>query len=53
VRQTAVAILAGLGTRGMARAFAELARTDPSAAVRRAAAAALRRAAGGPEDARA
>jgi HEAT repeat protein len=52
VRQTAVAILAGLGTRGMARAFAELARADPSASVRRAAAAALRRG-GGAEDARA
>jgi HEAT repeat protein len=49
VRQTAVAILAGLGTRGMARSFAELARTDPSASVRRAAEAALRR--GGSQDA--
>jgi HEAT repeat protein len=54
VRQTAVSILAGLGTRGMARSFAKLARTDPSAAVRRAAAAALRRgAASGSQDARA
>jgi len=51
VRQAAVATLAGLGTRGMARSFAEIARTDPSAAVRRAAEAALRRGAG-PEDAR-
>ena len=52
VRQAAVATLAGLGTRGMARSFAEIARTDPSAAVRRAAEAALRRGAGS-EDARA
>jgi HEAT repeat protein len=43
VRQTAVGILAGLGTRGMARSFARLARTDPSVSVRRAAEAALRR----------
>jgi HEAT repeat protein len=50
VRQTAVAILAGLGTRGMARSFAELARTDPSDSVRRAAEAALRR--HGSQDAR-
>jgi len=47
VRQAAVAILAGLGTRGMARSFAELARTDPSPSVRRAAEAALRRGTGG------
>ena len=44
VRQAAVSVLAGLGTRGMARSFAKLARTDPSASVRRAAEAALRRA---------
>jgi HEAT repeat protein len=52
VRTSAVAILAGLGTRGMARSFAELARTDPSESVRRAAAAALRRAAVEPEASR-
>jgi HEAT repeat protein len=43
VRQVAVMVLSGLGTRGMARSFAELARTDPSERVRRAADAALRR----------
>src|SRR4030095_15855266 len=43
VGQGAIPSLAGLGTRGMARSFAEIARTDPSAAVRRAAEAALRR----------
>lgn len=43
VRQAAVSVLAGLGTRGIARSFADLARTDPSPAVRRAAEAALRR----------
>jgi len=56
VRQAAVSVLAGLGTRGIARSFAELARTDPSAAVRRAAEAALRRDAsnsGSGEDSRA
>lgn len=53
VRQAAVATLAGLGTRGLARSFAEIARTDPSAAVRRAAEAALRRGGGDLEDARA
>ncbi len=53
VRQAAVATLAGLGTRGLARSFAEIARTDPSAAVRRAAEAALRRGGGDFEDARA
>jgi len=46
VRQAAVSVLAGLGTRGMARSFTNLARTDPSASVRRAAEAALRRARG-------
>jgi HEAT repeat protein len=44
VRQAAVSVLAALGTRGMARSFATLARTDPSMSVRRAAEAALRRA---------
>ena len=44
VRQAAVSILAGLGTRGTARSFATLARTDPSPSVRRTAEAALRRA---------
>jgi HEAT repeat protein len=44
VRQTAVSVLAGLGTRGVARSFAKLARTDPSGSVRQAAEAALRRA---------
>ena len=43
VRQTAVSVLAGLGTRGMARSFIHLAQTDPSPSVRRAAEAALRR----------
>jgi HEAT repeat protein len=43
VRQVAVMVLSGLGTRGLARSFAELARTDPSERVRRAADAALRR----------
>jgi HEAT repeat protein len=43
VRQMAVVVLSGLGTRGLTRSFAELARTDPSDNVRRAADAALRR----------
>jgi HEAT repeat protein len=43
VRQMAVMVLSGLGTRGLARSFAALARTDPSERVRRAADAALRR----------
>lgn len=43
VRQVAVTVLSVLGTRGVARSFADLARTDPSENVRRAAEAALRR----------
>jgi HEAT repeat protein len=43
VRQLAVAILSRLGSRGIARSFAELAASDPSDGVRRAAALALRR----------
>jgi len=43
VRQHAVTVLSRLGTQGVARSFANLARTDPSEAVRRAADAALRR----------
>ena len=43
VRQLAVAILSRLGSRGIARAFAGLAASDPSDGVRRAAALALRR----------
>ena len=43
VRQAAVSVLAGLGTRGMARSFVDLARSDPSPSVRRTAEAALRR----------
>ena len=43
VRQHAVIVLSRLGTRGLARSFANLAREDPSEAVRRAADAALRR----------
>jgi HEAT repeat protein len=43
VRQHAVAILSRLGSRGIARPFAELAASDPSDGVRRAAALALRR----------
>ena len=51
VRQLAVTVLARLGTRGVARAFAGLAATDPSEGVRRAAAIALRRLAKGQVDA--
>jgi HEAT repeat protein len=43
VRQLAVTVLSRLGTRGVARSFAELAASDPSEGVRRAAAIALRR----------
>jgi HEAT repeat protein len=43
VRQHAVVVLARLGSRGVARSFAEMAANDPSDMVRRAAAAALRR----------
>jgi len=43
VRQLAVTVLSRLGTRGVARAFAELAASDPSEVVRRAAEVALRR----------
>ena len=43
VRQLAVGILSRLGSRGVARSFAELAASDPSAGVRRAAEIALRR----------
>jgi HEAT repeat protein len=43
VRQLAVTILSRLGTRGVARTFAELAASDPSDGVRRAAALALQR----------
>jgi HEAT repeat protein len=43
VRQHAVVVLARLGSRGVARSFADLARNDPSDSVRRAADAALRR----------
>jgi HEAT repeat protein len=43
VRQSAVAVLDGLGVRGLARTFAQLARDDESRAVRRAAADALAR----------
>jgi HEAT repeat protein len=43
VRQHAVVVLARLGSRGVARSFADLARNDPSDGVRRAADAALRR----------
>ena len=43
VRQHAVIVLSRLGTRGLARSFADLARMDPSEGVRRAADAALRR----------
>ena len=43
VRQLAVTILSRLGSRGVARAFAELAASDPSEGVRRAAEVALRR----------
>ena len=50
VRQVAVMVLSGLGTRGVARSFADLARTDPSDSVRRAAEAALRRGTGGQAD---
>jgi len=49
VRQAAVSVLAALGTRGVARSFATMARTDPSPSVRRAAEAALRR--GGADEA--
>jgi len=44
VRQQAVVVLARLGSRGAARSFAEMARSDPSDSVRRAAGAALQRA---------
>jgi HEAT repeat protein len=43
VRVRAIATLSRLGTRGMTRRFAELARTDPADEVRKAAAAALQR----------
>jgi HEAT repeat protein len=43
VRQLAVGILSRLGSRGIARSFAELAASDPSEGVRRAAAIALKR----------
>jgi HEAT repeat protein len=43
VRQLAVTILSRLGSRGVARTFAELAESDPSEGVRRAASIALRR----------
>jgi HEAT repeat protein len=43
VRQHAVVVLARLGSRGVARSFAVMARNDPSDGVRRAADAALRR----------
>ena len=43
VRQLAVTILSRLGSRGVARSFAELAESDPSEGVRRAAAIALKR----------
>jgi HEAT repeat protein len=43
VRQHAVVVLARLGSRGVARSFADMARNDPSDGVRRAADAALRR----------
>ncbi|HJZ77531.1 MAG TPA: HEAT repeat domain-containing protein [Vicinamibacterales bacterium] len=43
VRQHAVVVLARLGSRGVTRTFADLARRDPAEAVRRAADAALRR----------
>jgi HEAT repeat protein len=43
VRQLAVSVLSRLGTRGVARSFAQLAESDPSDGVRRAAAIALRR----------
>jgi HEAT repeat protein len=43
VRQHAVVVLARLGSRGVSGSFADLARNDPSEAVRRAADAALRR----------
>jgi HEAT repeat protein len=43
VRQHAVIVLARLGSRGLARSFADMARSDPSERVRRAADAALRR----------
>ena len=49
VRQVAVTILSRLGTRGVRRTFAELAASDPSEAVRRAAALALRRIGTGPD----
>ena len=43
VRQLAVTVLARLGTRGLAKSFAELAASDPSEVVRRAAESAMRR----------
>jgi HEAT repeat protein len=43
VRQLAVTVLSRLGTRGVAHAFADLASSDPSDGVRRAAEIALRR----------
>jgi HEAT repeat protein len=43
VRQLAVTVLSRLGTRGVARSFADLAASDPSEGVRRAAEIALRR----------
>ena len=43
VRQLAVTVLSRLGTRGIAKSFAELAASDPSDGVRRAAETALRR----------
>jgi HEAT repeat protein len=43
VRQLAVTLLSRLGTRGVARSFADLASSDPSDGVRRAAEIALRR----------
>ena len=42
VREQAVVALERLGVRGLSRRLAEMARTDPSRAVRRAAAAAMR-----------
>ena len=51
VRQLAVTVLSRLGTRGVARSFAELAATDPSNGVRRAAEIALRRIGKGQGDA--
>ncbi|MCU1385054.1 MAG: lyase domain protein repeat-containing protein, partial [Acidobacteria bacterium] len=51
VRQLAVTVLSRLGTRGLARSFADLAAGDPSDAVRHAAQIALRRIGKEPGDA--